>query len=185
MSRVWAVLLAAAAVVALAACGGSSNDAAPPTTTLSPTAFTYKPGEGPSVSAKMVCAPEAQQEIAATLGVKTTAGVVGQWNAPVYSCTYRYANGSFGLSVRELADVATAGRDFKTVSAQYAAKKSDANLGQGTSQAANGTVVVVKDNKVLVVDASGLPAKFGQPVLSRSDAALSVAVVIMGCWTGA
>ena len=116
MSRVGVALVVCGAVLALAACGGSSNDAAPPTTTLSPTAFTYKPGEGPSTSAKMVCAPEAQQEIAATLGVKTTQGVVGQWKAPVYSCTYRYANGSFALSVRELPDVPAAGRDFKAVS---------------------------------------------------------------------
>jgi hypothetical protein len=36
----------------------------------------------------------------------------------------------------------------------------------------------------LLVDASKLPANFGSPPQSRSDVALTVAVTVMGCWTG-
>ena len=39
-------------------------------------------------------------------------------------------------------------------------------LGQGAFQATDGSVVVRKDWKVLVVDTSGLPAEFGVPSAS-------------------
>ena len=49
----------------------------------------------------MVCAPEAQREIAAALGV--TAHVqTPTWSGHVYTCRYMYPNGAFVLSVKEL-----------------------------------------------------------------------------------
>jgi hypothetical protein len=51
--------------------------------------------------------------------------------------------------------------------------------------ARNGSAVVRKDYRVLLVDVSRLPARFGKPIASRSDMSAGVAGVIMGCWTGA
>jgi hypothetical protein len=45
-------------------------------------------------------------------------------------------------------------------------------------------MVVRKDWKVLLVDVADLPAQFGQPPTSSGDAAVSVADVILGCWSG-
>ena len=59
-----------------------------------------------------------------------------------------------------------------------------AQLGQGTFRLPDGSIFVVKDNKVMKVDVTKLPANFGSPPLSKNDVALTVAVTIMGCWTG-
>ena len=53
----------------------------------------------------MVCAPEAQREITATLGITPTLVTVPTWTDHVYSCTYQYPDGSFVLSVKELDNV--------------------------------------------------------------------------------
>jgi hypothetical protein len=43
---------------------------------------------------------------------------------------------------------------------------------------------VRKDYKVLLVDVTGIPGNFA-PAMRRSDVAVSIASVIMSCWTGA
>ena len=58
-------------------------------------------------------------------------------------------------------------------------------LGQGAFITAGGGLVVQKDNKVLTVDVSKLPAEFGEPAQSPTAVATSIGGVIMGCWTGA
>jgi hypothetical protein len=45
-------------------------------------------------------------------------------------------------------------------------------------------MVVRKDWKILTVDISGLPAQFGRPPTSRGDVAVTVADVILACWSG-
>ena len=45
--------------------------------------------------------------------------------------------------------------------------------------------MVQKDNKVLTIDVSQLPAEFGSEKLKPVDVASAVGGVIMGCWTGA
>ena len=40
-----------------------------------------------------------------------------------------------------------------------------------------------KDYKVLLVDVEGIPQQF-LPLMKKSDAAINVAVTIMGCWSG-
>jgi hypothetical protein len=57
-------------------------------------------------------------------------------------------------------------------------------LGQGAFQATDGSVVVRKDWKVLVVDSSGLPGQFGVPATSSGNVALRVSYQILGCWAG-
>jgi hypothetical protein len=45
-------------------------------------------------------------------------------------------------------------------------------------------VVVRKDWKVLLVDSSKLPPQFGVPATPSGDVAVTVADVILGCWSG-
>ncbi len=49
----------------------------------------------------------------------------------------------------------------------------------------DGSVVVRKDYKVLLIDVTKLPPQFGVPPASRGDVAINVAETIMGCWSGA
>ncbi len=50
---------------------------------------------------------------------------------------------------------------------------------------ANGSFVLRKDYKVLLVDTSGLPAAFGLPMKPRAEIATGVGITVLGCWTGA
>jgi hypothetical protein len=45
-------------------------------------------------------------------------------------------------------------------------------------------MVVRKDNAVLEIDVSRLPASFTKLELSPADVASSVAMTILGCWKG-
>ena len=49
----------------------------------------------------MVCAPETRQEIARVLGVRASV-TPPTWFAHAYPCRYRYPNGEFVLTVKEL-----------------------------------------------------------------------------------
>ena len=57
-------------------------------------------------------------------------------------------------------------------------------LGQGAFVAGDGSVVVRKDWKILLVDISGLHGMVGSPPYSRDTVALDAAAVILGCWSG-
>jgi hypothetical protein len=140
----------------------------------------------PSDSAKMVCEPEAQNEIyQEAIGIKTTSVTKPTWIDHVYSCTYTYPGGaSFTLSVKELADKDQTTAYFNMVGDRLGRGASQV-IGQGAFVTKNGSVVVRKDYKVLTVDISRLPAQFGVPSDTRANVALNVANVIMGCWTGA
>ena len=57
-------------------------------------------------------------------------------------------------------------------------------LGQAAIHTTDGSVVVRKDWKVLLVNAAGLPPRFGQPPTSSGAAAEAVADIILLCWNG-
>ena len=58
------------------------------------------------------------------------------------------------------------------------------NLGQGGYETRDGSVVVRKDWKVLLVNISDLPAQFGELPAPAANVALTIANVILGCWSG-
>ena len=84
-----------AVVLALVlAAGGSAAARTPPRAPLAT----------PTKKAKMVCAREAQHDIAGVLAIKPAAVTKPTWANQLYSCTYQYPTGSFTLSVKQLAD---------------------------------------------------------------------------------
>ncbi|HVM65252.1 MAG TPA: hypothetical protein VMU14_10350 [Acidimicrobiales bacterium] len=141
-------------------------------------------GSRPSTSARMVCSPAGQQDIAGVLGASTTAPVVPTWSDHLYSCAYTYAQGRLLLSVKELATAASTTAFFTSMQARVGAGSDVAGIGQAAYQGGDGSVLVRKDFKVLVVDVSGLPPRIGAPPLDRATAALNVAAAVMGCWSG-
>ncbi|MGH8994807.1 MAG: hypothetical protein ACRDYB_02005 [Acidimicrobiales bacterium] len=152
------------------------------------TAVTKKPpplpaGLRPSPIAKMPCESEAQHELADALGLK---GKVGPrtWRDHRYSCSYGYKTGSFTLSIQELSSWNQMFSYFRSFKRTMGFVRPLANLGQGAYQTADGSVVVRKDWKVLLVNVARLPDRFGVPQTAASDIAVTVAVVILGCWAG-
>jgi hypothetical protein len=187
--RSLATLTLAVAALTLVAtgCGSSgSSTASTSTTTASAVPTRAEPaGPNPSKSAKMVCAGEAQEDIAKALGVKAVAVTTPTWVDHVYSCKYVYPNGAITISVKELTDRATTTAYFNAVKQLLGVSPNPVKLAGGSFYAANGSIVVRKDYKVLTVDVSQLPAKFGRAQLKPSDVGANVAVTILGCWTGA
>ena len=102
----------------------------------------------------------------------------------MYSCRYVYANGAIALSVKELGTKA-ATVSYVSSLGRIAGRRADKlPLGQGAFWTTNGSVVVRKDTKVLLVDAANLPPTLGRWSLNPAAVADTVATAIMGCWTG-
>jgi hypothetical protein len=178
----------AAVAVLAGGCGRTPTPAAQPTSpspAASPAPASSPLGNGPSVSARMICADEAQGDIAAALGVRPPKPPVSTWADHLFTCRYTYPSGVLTLSVKELPDAAATAAYYDGMRQKYAGGGAVPGLGEAAYVAPNGSALVRKDFKVLWVDITGLPAQFGQPALSRGDVAFRVASVIMGCWTGA
>jgi predicted small secreted protein len=179
----WPIAVALVAFV-VSACGSTATTGAGTRIEGTRRHIALPAGPNPSVSAKMVCANEAQRELASTLGVSTDAPITPTWVDHLYSCRYVYTNGAIALSVKEVSNRAQTTAYFDMLGQQLGRTGALNGLGQGAFTTTNGDVVVRKDYKVLLVDISGLPAQFGVPPTSSADIAVTVADVIMGCWSG-
>jgi hypothetical protein len=169
----------------LGACG--SSKASTPTATTAPAVLEVA-GPEPSVSAKMICADEAKNDIAAAVGVDTVRPLVPKWRVAdhVYSCVFAYSGGPrMVLSVKEMSSPAETTAYFDSLATKLGRTKDALDLGEGAFKTANGSVVVRKDYRVLLVDAASLPVELGKPPLARAAFASTVASIIMLCWTGA
>ncbi len=131
----------------------------------------------------MVCQVKAAREIQEALG---EAAVVTDrtWADHRYSCDYRYPRGTIVLSVKELSSWSQTFGYFDALGSKLSRARTLYALGQGAFQARDGSVVVRKDWKILLVDVTGLPSRFGSPPTSSGGVALTVADVILGCWSG-
>ena len=169
-----------AVALGAAGCGGSPSTPA----AVRPRAETPLPaGRFPSAISKMVCASKAQGEIAEVLGVSAVVQMP-TWVDHLYSCRYQYGSGAFVLSVKELSSWSQTKAYFASLGHELGDVGALGNLGQGAFTTSDGSVVVRKDWKVLLVDISPLPAQFGVPPTSRADVADTVSDVILGCWAG-
>ncbi len=106
------------------------------------------------------------------------------WVHHLYSCQYTYPTGSMVLSVKELSSWAQTKGYFRTLAEQMGKSQSLNGLGQAAIQTTDGSIIVRKDWKVLLVNSAGLPGEFGRPPTSSGAVAESVADVILGCWNG-
>jgi len=135
----------------------------------------------------MVCSREAQRAMASALGERALVSAPS-WVDHRYACTYAYPGstptGSYEVSVKELSSWAETTAYFDTLAARLGKSEDLGALGQAAFRTTDGSVVVRKDWKVLLVDATGLPARFGVPPTSSAEVAFTVADVILGCWAG-
>ena len=180
------VLVGSVCMLSMTSCGGS-KPATPPGNSPSATVHVAQPARAtPSASAKMICAPKTQTEIAGVLGVHTTQPVVPTWTDHPYSCRYTYHSAFMVLSVKELSNQAQTDAYFTSIAHRLGQSQRPSPIARGAFfTTKNRSAVVRKDYKVLLVDITGLPAQFGSPPYTRADVAVKVAATIMGCWTGA
>jgi hypothetical protein len=159
-------------------CGfGSSHNAAAPAKILRPS------DTSPSSTAIMVCAREAVEEIASTIYTKTVEPVRPTWNGDLYACRFVYAHGAvMGMSVKELRSKAATAAYFNELARKLGKVHDVLIVGQHAFTTRNGSLVVRKDDKVLLVDVTKLPRHFARQ--SRGQVAKLVAEVIMDCWKG-
>ena len=180
-ARSLGVLLAAG--LAAAGCSSGHSAAGGTTTTRAP----RPAGAVPSPISVQVCSHEAQKELADALGETATVSAP-TWADHRYACTYAYPGvvppGSYSVSVKELSSWPETYAYFDALAASRGKTRDLEALGQAAFQTTDGSVVVRKDWKVLVVDDTGLPARFGIPPTSSAAVAVTVADVILGCWAG-
>jgi hypothetical protein len=140
-------------------------------------------GRTPSTIATMICRPKARQEIASVLGQIATVSHP-TWVNHLYSCRYSYPTGSMVLSVKELSSWAQTKSYVRTLAKRLGDSQTIYGLGQAAIKTKDGSIIVRKDWKVLLVNSAGLPHQFGQPLTSSNAVAQAVAFVILGCWDG-
>jgi len=166
--------------LAAAGCSGSTSS----TSTTRPP---QPAGATPSPISVQVCSAEAQKEMADALGETATVSTP-TWIDHRYSCMYAYPTytpaGSFVVSVKELSSRAETTAYYDGLATSMGKARDLPTLGEGAFQTTDGSVVVRKDWKVLLVDNAGLPAQFGIPPTSSASVAVTVADVILGCWAG-
>ena len=179
------VLVMFACMLSMAGCGGS-EPATPAGGSQNATVPAAQPARAaPSAAAKMICARETQTELAAVLGVHPTQPVVPTWADHLYSCRYTYHDAFMVLSVKDLSNRAETDGYFTSLAHRLGQAQRPQAIDRGAFfTTRDSSVVVRKDDKVLLVNISGLPARFGAPPYTRADIAIKVAATIMDCWTG-
>jgi hypothetical protein len=131
----------------------------------------------------MICTPKAAGEIAQVMGARASLAPP-TWAGHLYSCGYRYGQGTMVLSIKELSSWPQTYGYFGQLARTLHETTPIKELGQGAFITRNGSVVVRKDWKILLVDISGLHGDVGSPPKPPGELAIYVAQVILGCWAG-
>jgi hypothetical protein len=138
----------------------------------------------PSAAALMICAAETRSDIRTVLAIKQAPVGVAKFADHLYTCTYHLALlGTLILSVKQSPDAASAGGYYTSLRKRLGHTTDLAGLGTAAFGTSDGTVVLRKDNDVLRVDATRMPAQFGTQQAKRNDFAYEIASDILGCWT--
>lgn len=139
---------------------------------------------GPPASARMICNDDIRGKVEQALDLQAPPRTSDQWADGVYTCHYTLPMGPMTLSVRVLSGDGAASARLTADQARNTAAQPLAGLGERAFGTPDGTAVVLKDNQILTVDATALPAVFGANGQQRADFAYEVASDVLGCWTG-
>jgi len=138
----------------------------------------------PPASAAMVCDADIKSKVRQALSLAGPPSTEWRWSDGVYTCDYHLPLGRLSVQVTVLTGAPQARTLFDADRARTLGARPLAGLGEGAFGTENGTVLVLKDNQVLVVDTTRLPPEFGVNGQRRADLAYEVASDVMGCWTG-
>lgn len=151
--------------------------------TASPT--TSAGGDQPSAQALLVCGPEIRRNIGRLLDLSPAPRGESTWVDHVYTCTYGLPSGPLVLDVKESADDSAARTAFRSLRHELTPTQRLSGLeglGLPAFETRHGTVVFLKDNMILRVDATKLKVQSGKKYSSQTDLAYEVATDVMGCW---
>jgi len=168
----------------LAGCAGepAASPAAAPA--AAPHAGTIADAAGPPASALMVCNDDIRSKVQQALDLPSQPHTSATWADSVYTCTYDLPMGPMTLAVRVLPGGAQAAARLAADQKTATGAEALAGLGERAWGTPVGNAEVLKDNQILVVDTTGLPAVFGASQQKRTDFAYEVASDVLGCWTG-
>ena len=139
----------------------------------------------PPATALMLCSQDVRGEVIAdALSVPSVPAPQSSWADHVYSCTYALQQGQLVLAVTVAPDDATAADDLRSMAGRLGATTQEPGLGQKAYSTKAGTVVAVKDNLVLRVDATGMADDLGNTHEGRLDFARVIAAGVFSRWTG-
>lgn len=141
---------------------------------------------GASEASKMICGQETKDDISSILALKEAPHAVDDWSDSTYACTYHLADGPLVISVKESPDSASARKYFDALASRIgttAPIKGLSNLGFPAYQTKDGSVVFLKDNSTLYVNATRLPAAVGPQKVTPTAFAYQVSTTILACWT--
>jgi hypothetical protein len=168
----------------LAGCA-STPAAAPraPTTHAAAAAAQYA-SNTPPPAARMICSDEIRREIAGALAVATVPAPQSAWAGHVYTCTYPLPSGRLVLSVAVAPSASAAQDRLESMRTRAGTTHPEPGLGERAYGTETGTVMAVKDNMTLRVDATALPDDLGATHERRTDLARVIARGVFNCWTG-
>ena len=155
-------------------------------TLSTPPAESIVNAHSPSKSAQMICGSETRATVATLTGLTAQPQTKATWADHIYTCTYQLSGGPLVLSVKESPDVPTARIYFDALRVRLGNTKpltGMAGLGFPAYETTTGTVVFLKDNKTLEVNASALPAHVGPEGSTPADFAYTIATDVLACWT--
>jgi hypothetical protein len=132
----------------------------------------------------MICDDDIRSKVEQALDLPAAPRTVATWADSVYTCRYALPMGPMTLSVRVLPGDAQAAARLAADQRSTTGAHPLAGLGERAWGTQAGTAVVLKDNQILTVDATRLPAVVGSSKLTRSDLAFELALEVLGCWTG-
>ena len=141
--------------------------------------------QGPSDAALMVCGDQPMDRLTSILDLDSKPHTVNNWADSTFTCTYHLTEGALEISVREAKDQASARTYFDAMQALAKDAKPIqglANLGFPAFETADGSAVFQKDNFVLQVDATDLPATLGPESITRNALAYQLSTTILACW---
>jgi hypothetical protein len=132
----------------------------------------------------MICRDDIRGQIADALGLGSVPAPQPAWADHVYRCTYTLPMGQLALAVTVAPSDTAARGDLQVMRGRLTAAFAEDGLGQQGYGSPDGSLVAVKDNMVLQVDATGLPDDLGPTHQPRIAFAQLIAAGVFDCWTG-
>jgi hypothetical protein len=135
-------------------------------------------------TARMICSDDIKAKVRQVLQLSAPPATHDSWVGHVYTCHYSLPMGAMRLSDQVFPDAAAARARMAAMHSQDGTARPLAGLGQQAYGSSRGRAVVLKDDQILTVDATGLPERFGANDQRRTDRAYEVASDVLGCWAG-
>ena len=169
----------------LAGCGGQPPPSVPQNAPqVGPAVVTALP-DVPSPQAEMVCQPEAQQDIQDLIGVVPTAVGPDPVRQPHLDVPLRLRRTARSpSSCEDLPNDITTTRTYEALAGKLG-RVEKIDLPDAEAYTTNdGSIVLRRDTKVMLVDVTQLPGTFGNPPSPRGDAARLIMKAVLNCWVG-